>query len=114
MENNYLLAILAGLGASVLVAGILAGVNIAIGSEYFIVLLIGCSIVGVVIRQFVSAHSVGGAIIGGILCPLTYFIYQAILAMFDYYYEKDGEFHFWFLLIACAIFGASTCYSKKD
>lgn len=108
------MAILAGLGAAVIVAILLAVIGIATKSEFFIALVIGAVLVGYAIKQFVPEHSIGGAIIGAILCPLTYFLYQSFMAIFGYYYEEDGEFTFWMLLIGSAIYGAYICYSKTD
>lgn len=113
-KPQFGMALLAGFGAAVIVAIILAILGIITGSEYIIVLVIGAILVGVAVKNFVPAHSIGGALIGAILCPLTYFLYQLIMAMFGYYYEKDGDSTFWFLLIGSAFCGAYICYSKSD
>ena len=70
--------------------------------------------VGFAVKNFVPEHSIGGAIIGAIICPLTYFLYQFIMAVYGYTYEEDGESTFWILLIGSAIYGAYICYSKSD
>lgn len=113
-KPQFGMALLAGLGAAVIVAIILAVIGIVTCSEYYIALILGGALVGFVIKRFVPAHSIGGAVIGAVLCPITYFLYQFIMAIFDYYYEKDGDVQFWVLLIASAIFGAYICYSKSD
>ena len=113
-KPQYGFAILAGLGAAVIVAIILAVIGIWTGSEYFIALAIGGVLVGFAVKNFVPEHSVGGAIIGAIICPLTYFLYQFIMAVYGYTYEEDGESTFWILLIGSAIYGAYICYSKSD
>ena len=113
-STDYIMALLAGLGVSVIVAAILAVIGIATESEYAVVLGIGAAIVGCVVRRFVPPQSIGGALIGALLCPLTYVIYQLILAMFGYSYEKDGDITYWILLIGSVVFGAYICYSKTD
>lgn len=112
-KPKYGIAILCGLGASVLVAIILAVLGIATGSEYIIALIFGAILVGLAVRNFVPAHTIGGAVIGAVLCPLTYFLYQMFMAMFGYYYA-DGDTTFWFLLIGSVIYGAYIGYHKDD
>ena len=114
IKTDYMMALLAGLGVTTIVAAILAGIGIATGTEYALVLGLGAAIVGTIVKRFVPQQSIGGALIGGVLCPLTYFLYQFILSMFGYYYEKDGEITYWILLIGSAIFGAYICYSKSE
>lgn len=70
------MAFLAGFGASVIVGVILALLGMWLEAEYMLVLIIGAIIVGCVITNFVPHKSIGGALIGMILCPATYFIYQ--------------------------------------
>lgn len=111
-KPHYGLAILAGLGTSVLVAIVLAVIGIACEGEYMLLLIAGAIIVGLVVRVFVPAHTIGGAAIGAILCPLTYFLYQIIIAIFGYYYEDDSNF--WFILIGSVIYGAYVCYKKEE
>lgn len=72
-KPNYMMAALAGLGVSVLVAIALAAIGILLEAEYIIALIIGAVLVGVVIHNFVPNKSIGGAILGAILCPATYF-----------------------------------------
>ena len=86
-KPQYLIALLAGLGVSVVVAIALAAVGIWLEAEYILVLIVGAILVGAVIRLFVPARSIVGAIIGAILCPATYFLYQVFIAIFRYYNE---------------------------
>lgn len=113
-DPQYGMAILAGIGAAVLIAIILAVLAIALESEYSFAVVLGEVLVGFIVRNFVPEHSIGGAIIGAIVCPATYFIYQVILAICGYSYEKDGEFTFWIMLIGSVLYGAYVCYSKMD
>jgi len=113
-KPNYTMAFLAGLGASVLVGIALAVIGIWLESEYMIALCVGAAIVAAVIGRFVPRKSIGGAIIGAILTPATYFIYQTIMAVYGYSYEKDGDTWFWFLLIGSAVFGAYMGYNNND
>lgn len=112
-KPKYGIAILCGLGASVLVAIVLAVIGIVTESEYIIALVFGAVLVGLAVRNFVPAHTIGGAVIGAVLCPLTYFLYQMFMAMFGYYYV-DGDSTFWFLLIGSVIYGAYIGYHKDD
>jgi hypothetical protein len=113
-KPNYLMAFLAGFGTSVIVGIVIALIGIWTESEYMIVLCIGAVIVASVIKHFVPRKSIGGAIIGAILTPTTYFIYQAIMAFNGYYYEKDGDTWFWFLLIGSVILGGFMGYNNDD
>ena len=113
-QPQLLMAFLAGLGASVIVGGVFALLGILLEAEYIIFLIIGGIIVGLAITHFVPHKSIGGAVIGFILCPVTYFLYQFIMLLNGYEYEKDGKFTFWFLLIGSAIYGAYMGYNKKD
>ena len=113
-KPNYIMAFLAGFGTSVIVGIVLALLGIWAESEYMIALIIGAVIVAAVIKHFVPRQSIGGAIIGAILTPATYFIYQAIMAMNGYAYEKDGESWFWFLLIGSVVLGAFMGYNNDD
>lgn len=113
-KPKYSLAFLAGLGTSVIIAIILSLLAIWIEAEYWYVLTIGVSLVGLPIKSLVPNCSMVGAIMGFILCPLTYFLYQIILSSQGYYYEGDGESTFWFILISSAINGAYLGYNKEN
>lgn len=113
-KPRYIPAILAGLVASVVVAFILAFIGRIFEAEYWYALAFGIAIVGIAIKFFVPSHTVGGALIGAILCPLTYILYQVIMGCWGYYYAEDGEFTFWFMLIGSAILGGWMCYSHDD
>ena len=112
-KPQFLMAFLAGFGTSVIVGVILALFGIWLEAEYMLILIIGAIIVGCVITNFVPHKSIGGALIGMILCPATYFIYQMIMAFNGYEYEKDGESTFWLLLIGSALWGAYMGYNKE-
>ena len=112
-KPNYMMAALAGLGVSVLVAIALAVIGIWLEAEYILVLIIGAVLVGLVIHNFVPNKSFGGAILGGILCPATYFLYQVFMAMFGYYYEGDDN-TFWWMLAGSCIYGAYMGYNKDN
>lgn len=112
-KTQFLMAFLAGFGTSVIVGVILALFGMWLEAEYMLILIIGAIIVGCVITNFVPHKSIGGALIGMILCPATYFIYQMIMAFNGYEYEKDGESTFWLLLIGSALWGAYMGYNKK-
>ena len=112
-KPQFLMAFLAGFGTSVIVGVILALFGIWLDAEYMLILIIGAIIVGCVITNFVPHKSIGGALIGMILCPATYFIYQMIMAFNGYEYEKDGESTFWLLLIGSALWGAYMGYNKE-
>ena len=113
-KPQFLMAFLAGLGTSVIVGAILALLGMWLEAEYMLALCIGAIIVGLVITKFVPHKSIGGALIGMILCPATYFIYQMIMAFNGYEYEKDGETTFWLLLIGSALYGAYIGYNNKN
>lgn len=113
-KPNYLMAFLAGFGTSVLVGIALAVLGIFTESEFMIALIIGAVIVAAVIKHYVPRQSIGGAIIGAILTPATYFIYQIIMAMYGYSYEKDGNTWFWILLIGSVVLGAYMGYNNDD
>ncbi len=112
-ELNYLMAVLAGLGVSIIVAIVLAAIGIWLESEFAIVLIIGAILVGAVIHKFVPNKSIAGAIIGAILCPTTYFLYQVFMAMFGYYYE-DGDTIFWIMLVGSFFYGAYMGYNPDN
>ena len=113
-KNNYFLAILAGSCASVLVAICLSILGIWLEAEYWYALAFGATIVGVAIRNFVSHKSIFGAVIGIILCPATYFLYQIIMASHGYCYEKDGDITFWFVLCISVLAGGYLGYNKES
>ena len=112
-KPNYMMAALAGLGVSVLVAIALAAIGIFLEAEYIIALIIGAVLVGVVIHNFVPNKSIGGAILGAILCPATYFLYQVFMAMFGYYYEGNDN-TFWWMLAGSFIYGAYMGYNNDN
>ena len=113
-KPNYLMAFLAGFGTSVIVGIALALIGIWAEAEYMAALLIGAVIVASVIRHFVPRQSIGGAIIGAVLTPATYFIYQGIMAFNGYYYEKDGDILFWIYLIGSVFLGGYAGYNNDD
>lgn len=112
-KPNYFMASLAGLGASVLVAIALAAIGIWLEAEYLLVLALGAVLVGVVIHNFVPNRSIAGAILGAILCPATYFLYQVFMAMFGYYYE-GGDNTFWLMLAGSFVYGAYMGYNNEN
>lgn len=111
-NSQYTKAFFASLGVALVVAIVEAVIAMIFGAEYMLVLIIGAIVVGFPIRSLVQSNTVKGAIIGAICCPLTYFLYQIILAMFGYYYENSGELEFWLLLIGSAIYGAYIGYNN--
>ncbi len=113
-KPKYSLAFLAGLGTSVIIAIILSLLAVWLEAEYWYVLVIGAVIVSLPIKSLVPNCSMVGAIMGFILCPLTYFLYQIILSTQGYYYESDGESTFWFMLLGSAVAGAYLGYNKED
>lgn len=113
-KPQYIKAFFAGLGTSILVGIILAVIGIWAESEYILALIVGAIIVVSVIRSFVPEHSVGGAVIGAILTPTAYLIYQFIMASYGYVYAENGDTTFWFMLIGSIIAGAWITYSKDE
>lgn len=111
-NSQYTKAFFASLGVALVVAIVEAIIAMIFGAEYMLVLIIGAIVVGFPIRSLVESNTVKGAIIGAICCPLTYFLYQIILAMFGYYYENSGELEFWLLLIGSAVYGAYIGYNN--
>ena len=109
-KPKYLLAFFAGLGVSIIVAIIMALVGMWLETEFILVLALGAVIVSVTIHHFVPQNSKIGAVIGAILCPATYFLYQFIMAIFGYYYE-DGGNTFWCMLIGSVVLGAWMGYN---
>lgn len=109
-KPKYLLAFFAGLGVSIIVAIIMALVGMWLETEFILVLALGAVIVSVTIHHFVPQNSKIGAVIGAILCPATYFLYQFIMAIFGYYYE-DGGNTFWWMLIGSVVLGAWMGYN---
>lgn len=103
-KPNYLMAFLAGLGTSVIVAIILAILAMWLEAEYWYALIIGATLVGAAIHSFVPKNSPIGGLLGGILCPATYFIYQEIMAFNGYAYEDEG-YTFWWMLGGSFIIG---------
>lgn len=68
----------------------------------------GAIAVGVTIRYFVPEESIIGAVIGAVLCPATYLLYQFIVVVFGYYYADNPDFFWWMLggsVLAGAYFG---------
>lgn len=112
-KPQYLIALLAGLGVSVVVAIALAAVGIWLEAEYILVLIVGAILVGAVIRLFVPARSIGGAIIGAILCPATYVLYQVFIAIFGYYNE-GGDSTFWLMMAGGLLYGAYMGYNNNN
>lgn len=113
-KPRYVKAFFAGLGTSIVVGAALALVGMWLEAEYVLALLIGGLVVGGAIRAFVPSHTVGGGIIGMIMCPLTYFFYQIIMALNGYAYEKDGEETFYILLLVSAAYGFYAGYGKWE
>lgn len=113
-KPQFLKAFGVGLGTSVIVGAALALLGMLLETELMIALLIGGAIVGAVITKYVPHRSFGGALIGAILCPATYFIYQVIMTVNGYEYEKDGDITFFLLLVGSAIYGAIMGYNKKE
>lgn len=74
--------------------------------------MLGAASVAGTIHCFVPQNSVIGAIIGAILCPATYLMYQFIMAMYGYYYEADNTF--WWMLGGSVIIGAYFGYNKSN
>lgn len=111
-NSQYTKAFFASLGVALVVAIVEAIIAMIFEAEYMLVLIIGAIVVGFPIRSLVESNTVKGAIIGAICCPLTYFLYQIILAMFGYYYENSGELEFWLLLIGSAVYGAYIGYNN--
>lgn len=111
--NDYIKTLFVGLGVGLIVAVILAVIGIWLESEYIFALMVGVGIVGTTIRYYLPKNSFGGALIGVIVCSATYFIYQLIMALFDYYYE-EGESYFWIMLGVSVIFGAWAGYNRED
>ena len=109
-KPKYLLAFFAGLGVSIIVAIIMALVGMWLETEFILVLALGAVIISVTIHHFVPQNSKIGAVIGAILCPATYFLYQFIMAIFGYYYE-DGGNTFWWMLIGSVVLGAWMGYN---
>lgn len=113
-EPHYGKAFLAGTIAAIIVASILALVGIWLEAEYWWALLLGASVVAFAIKLFVPHQSGGGALIGGILCPSTYLIYQFILSLFGCSYSSDGTATFWIILIISIFVGAWMGYNDYD
>lgn len=107
------MAILAGFGASVLVAMALAAIGILFKAEYLLVLCLGAGLVGLVIHNFVPNRSIAGAVLGAILCPATYYIYQLFMALFGYYYEEGGDLFLW-MLVGSVVYGAYMGYRDYE
>lgn len=112
-QPKYGLAFFAGLGVSVIVGIILAVLGIWLESESVLALTLGALAVAGTIHCFVPQNSKIGAIIGAILCPTAYLIYQFIMAIYGYYYE-DGDSYFWFMLIGSVILGAWMGYNNEN
>ena len=112
-KTKYGLAFFAGLGVSVLVGIIWAVLGIWLESEYWLVLILGAAAVAVTIHCFVPQNSIAGAVIGAVLCPTAYLIYQFIMAIYGYYYE-EGDSMFWIMLIGSAILGAWMGYNNEN
>ena len=113
-EPHYWKAFLAGAIACIVVACILAIIGIWRETEYWWALIIGASVVAFAIKLYVPHQSVGGALIGAILCPLTYVIYQYIMSLFGYSYESDGAATFGIILIVSVVVGAWLGYNDFD
>lgn len=111
---SYGKAVLAGIGTSIVVAGLLAFITILLEAEYVIVLCIAASLVAFPIQSFVPKNSFRGAMIGGILCPLTYFAYRIIFSIAGYYFESEGEYTLLMTLIVSCAFGSYLGYNKED
>ena len=112
-KPNYGMAFLAGFGASVLVGIALAALGMWTESEYMWSIVIGVVLVSITIHQFVPKRSIGGAIIGAILTPATYLIYQVIMWNYGYSYS-DNDNWFWFMLIGAVAVGAYMGYNNED
>ncbi len=113
-KPRYGKAILAGAITCLVVASILALIGIWSEAEYWWALIIGASVVAFAIKLYVPHQSGGGALIGAILCPSTYLIYQFIIALFGYSYESDGTATFWIILIISIFVGAWMGYNDYD
>lgn len=112
-KSHFLLAFLVGLVTSVLVANVLAFITMLIEAEFFILLILGGLIVSSVIIYFVPHNSWGGALIGLILCPATYLLYQVILTKNGYGYNENGGITTFLLFVGSIAFGAYMGYNKK-
>lgn len=112
-NSKYLLAFFVGLGVSIIVSIIMALLGMWLESEYILILVLGAAVVSVTIHQFVPQNSKIGAVIGAVLCPATYFLYQFIMAVFGWYYE-DGGNKFWWMLIGSVVLGAWMGYNDGN
>jgi len=113
-EPHYKKAFLAGAITCLVVASILALIGIWSEAEYWWALIIGAWVVAFAIKLYVPHQSGGGALIGAILCPLTYVIYQFIMALFGYSYASDGTTTFWITLLVSIVVGAWLGYNDFD
>lgn len=109
---KYIKATLLGLLTSIIVAIILAAIAIWWETELMILLIIGAVLVAGTIHLFVPKETIIGAIIGAILCPVTYLLYQFIMAIFGYYYEDRTNF--WWMLGGSVILGAYLGYNRES
>lgn len=113
-EPNYLMACIVGLITSVLVGFGLAFLGMWTESEYTFVLIFGGLIVSYVLRHFLPKESIAGAIIGAILTPVAYIIYQVYMNKQGYSYGADSEVRFWFILLLSIAMGAGLGYNKDN
>lgn len=109
---QYIKATLFGLVSSIVVAIILAALAIWWETELMILLIVGAILVAGTIHFFVPKETIIGAIIGGILCPVTYLMYQFIMTVFGYYYEDSTNF--WWMLGGSVILGGYLGYNKEN
>ena len=73
--------------------------------EFLVILMIGCSAIGIVIDKFLPATIIG-SLMCGFLCMCAYVLYQCTLSYFGWSsIEKIGAFVFYIILIG--IFGAA-------
>lgn len=112
-KPQFLFAFLVGLGTSIIVGAAQALLGMWLEAEHSLVLCIGGVIVGLVITRFVPHRSIGGALIGLVLCPATYLIYQIIMFFYGYEYEENGDSTFWITLIGSALFGTWVGFNEN-
>ena len=113
-QPQYQNAIIYGGITSIIVAVVLTALAILFEYELDLFVAIGAAAVGFVIARHLPHKTVWGAVIGAVLCPATYLLYQLFLAMFGYYYAEDGDLIFWAMLVAMIILGAHLGYNKKE
>lgn len=98
---------------SVLIAALIAALNIWIGTENSYRLAFATLAVAFAVKATVEKKSIFGAIVGALACGFSFFCYRLFLELLGYYVENSDSTGFYVEIIVSMIIGASIGYNRE-